>query len=493
MSNSGFPSDFLWGGATAAHQCEGAYRAAGKGLSIRDVYTAGSKEKKRQITYIDREGKRGQMPTTRGLVLPEGAHRAVLDGVYYPSHNAIDFYHRYKEDIAMFAEMGFKMFRMSVAWTRIFPNGDEEEPNQEGLEFYRNVFLELKKYGIEPLVTILHGDMPLYLEETYGGWQNRKMIDFFVKFAGTLFREYKGLVRYWLPFNEVNNEVGMLDMFGNVSNDQTHQEAYTNLHYKFVASARAVKLGREIDPENRFCCMMCGIPHYPGSNDPDDILATRYRWEKGIFYSGDVMCKGEYPSFSKRLWDEHHVTLDITEQDRKDLKEGCVDIYTFSYYMSNVVTTHEITDMVSGNFSSGARNEYLKYSDWGWAYDPKGLRYYLEVVYDRYHLPVMIVENGLGAKDTLTPDHKVHDEYRIEYLRDHLHEMKTAMNHGVEVIGYTMWGCIDLISASTGEMSKRYGFIYVDVDDEGKGTFTRYRKDSFYWYKKLIEENGAGN
>ena len=312
------------------------------------------------------------------------------------------------------------MFRMSISWSRLYPQGDELEPNPKGIEFYRNVFKECKKYNIEPLVTIYHFDTPLYLEEHYGGWKNRKLIEFYDRFAKTCFTEYKGLVKYWLTFNEINNTVMFEDMFGNKATDQMYQEAYQHLHYQFVASAHAVKMAHEIDPDYVVGCMICGIIFYPATCDPADILLNRHTWEKGIYYCGDVQCKGKYPTFAKRLWAEHDVHLDITEQDLIDLKEGTVDLYTFSYYMSTVVTTHEVTDKVSGNFSAGARNPYLEYSDWGWALDPKGLRYYLEKIYDRYELPMMVVENGLGAYDTLEEDGTIHDPYRIDYMRKHI-------------------------------------------------------------------------
>lgn len=486
---SKFPKEFLWGGATAANQCEGAWNVDGRGPALTDVTTGGSVKEPRMITYIDKDGKPGAYNRMGGS-LPEGAKHAVLDGYYYPNHDGIDFYHHYKEDIALFAEMGFKTFRMSISWSRLYPNGDEEIPNQKGIEFYRNVFEELRKYDIEPLVTISHFDTPLYLEDNYGGWTNRKLIEFYDRFAETCFREYKGLVKYWLTFNEINNVIMFLSMFGNKGSDKMYQDGYQKLHYQFVASSHAVKKAHEIDPENKVGCMICGITFYPGSPDPEDILLNRYSWELGIFYCGDVQCKGKYPTFAKRLWAEHNVKLDITEQDLIDLKEGTVDMYTFSYYMSTMVTTHEVKETVGGNFSAGARNPYLTYSDWGWAFDSKGLRYYLEMIYDRYELPIMVVENGLGAFDTVEEDGSIHDEYRIEYFRKHIAEMGNAIENGVDLIGYTPWGCIDLVSAGTGEMRKRYGFIYVDKDDEGNGTFARSKKDSFYWYQKCIKTNG---
>lgn len=484
-----FPKDFYWGGATAANQCEGAWNADGRGMALTDVTTGGSVKEPRMITYIGADGKPGKI-RSMGEALPEGAKYAVLDDCYYPNHEGIDFYHRYKEDIALFAEMGFKMFRMSISWSRLYPNGDELEPNQKGIEFYRSVFKECKKYNIEPLVTIHHFDTPLYLEEHYDGWNNRKLIEFYDRFAETCFKEYKGLVKYWLTFNEINNTVMFLEMFGNTASDEMYQRAYQQLHYQFVASAHAVKKAHEIDPNYVVGCMICGITFYPGTCDPEDILLNRHTWEKGIFYCGDVQCKGKYPSFAKRLWDEHDVHLDITDQDLIDLQEGKVDLYTFSYYMSTVVTSHEVKETVSGNFSAGAKNPYLTYSDWGWALDPKGLRYYLEMIYDRYELPLMVVENGLGAYDEVESDGAIHDPYRIDYIREHILDMDKAIEAGVNLIGYTTWGCIDLVSAGTGEMRKRYGFIYVDKDDEGKGSFNRSRKDSFYWYKKVIASNG---
>ncbi len=354
-----FPKNFFWGGATAANQCEGAWNVDGRGPALTDVTTKGSVKEARKVTYIDADGN-PQIIDKTVKTLPKGARYAVLDDVYYPNHEGIDFYHHYKEDIALFAEMGFKMFRMSISWSRLYPNGDEETPNEKGIAFYRSVFEECRKHNIEPLVTIWHFDTPLYLEEHYGGWNNRQLITFFERFAKTCFTEFKGLVRYWLTFNEINNTVMFLEMFGNQANDEDYQRGYQQLHYQFVASARAVQIGHEIDPNNKIGCMICGITFYPGTCDPQDILKNRHTWEKGIFYCGDVQCKGSYPTFAKRLWDEHHVQLDITEADLAELKRGTVDMYSFSYYMSTVVTTHEVKDKVSGNFSAGARNPYLQ-------------------------------------------------------------------------------------------------------------------------------------
>lgn len=484
-----FANNFFWGGATAANQIEGAWNEDGRRATLTDITTEGSYNKPRQITFIDQKGRHGTL--NEGEQLPEGARYAVLDEYYYPNHNGVDFYHRYKEDIKLFGEMGMKIFRMSISWSRIYPNGVEDEPNKKGLEFYRNVFLELRKYNIEPLVTLWHFDTPLYLIEHYGDWKNKKLITYFETYVQTLFTEYKGLVKYWLTFNEINNTLIFLERGKKQPSDVDYQNAYQHLHNQLVASAKAVKTGHEIDPENMIGCMINGITYYPATSDPKDILLNLHTWEERILYCGDVQCFGEYPAYAKRLWKKYHVELDITKDELQILKEGCVDMYTFSYYMSNNVTTHTGQEQVGGNMSWGVRNEYLQYSDWGWAYDPTGLQYYLEKVNDRYKRPLMIVENGLGAYDNLEEDGTIHDSYRIKYLREHIKAMDAAINNGVNLIGYTTWGCIDLVSAGTGEMRKRYGYIYVDKDDCGHGTFKRYLKDSYSWYKEVIASNGA--
>ena len=484
-----FPKNFFWGGATAANQCEGAWNVGGRGMTETDVTTGGTATTPRYRTYVMPDGTEGKL--SQFASKPKGAKFAVLDGYKYPNHEAIDFYHHYKEDIALFAEMGFKMFRMSIAWSRIYPKGIEEEPNQEGLAFYRSVFEELKKYNIEPLVTIWHFDTPLYIEEEMGDWANRDVIALFDKYAKTILTEYKGLVHYWLTFNEINNTVNFFDAMEDSKSDAGWQNVYQHLHNKFVASAHTVKMAHEIDPENKVGCMICGTLSYALTCDPQDVFAKDEKWQSGVLYCSDVQCRGYYPYYAQKMWDAHNVKLDITEQDLKDLKEGCVDFYTFSYYSSNCITTHKDTETATGNMINGAKNPYLEYSDWGWSYDPLGLRIYLNYLYDRYEKPMMIVENGLGALDVLNEDGTVHDDYRIDYLRKHVKAMKDAIEiDHVDLIGYTTWGCIDLVSAGTGEMRKRYGFIYVDIDDDLKGSGKRYRKDSFYWYKKCIASDG---
>lgn len=463
-----FPKDFLWGGAVAANQCEGAYQEDGKGLSIQDVMPKGIK------------GPRTERPTPDNLKL-EG----------------IDFYHRYKEDIAMFAEMGFKVFRTSIAWSRIFPNGDEEEPNEAGLQFYDDLFDECLKYGIRPLVTISHYETPLHLAEAYDGWLDRRLIGFYERYARTIFTRYKGKVKYWLTFNEINSILNSPFMSGGINTPKeelTDSQLYQAIHHELVASALATKIGHEIDPEFRIGCMILSMPIYPLSPDPKDVIRAMEEEHKNSVFT-DVHVRGEYPGYIKRYFREKGITLDITDEDREILK-NTVDFISFSYYVSVCATADESKNIRGeGNLLGGVPNPTLKASEWGWQIDPRGLRYVLNQLWDKYQKPLFIVENGLGAADTLVPDGKggytVEDNYRIEYMRDHLLQVEEAIEDGVDVMGYTSWGCIDLVSASTAEMRKRYGFIYVDRNNDGTGTLARYRKKSFYWYKDVIASNGA--
>ena len=471
-----FPSNFMWGGATAANQFEGGYNEGGRGLSIADMQTNGAVDKPRVITLEDDPN------------------------LYYPNRQASDFYHRYKEDIALMKEMGFKTFRMSISWSRIFPTGEEATPNEEGLKFYDDVFDELKKAGIEPLVTLSHYENPFYLTKKYNGWADRRLVDLFVKFAKVCFSRYKDKVTYWLTFNEINagmypfGQYNGLGIFNPGSTDTWNLKdipslRFQGLHHQFLASALAVKLGHEINPNFKIGCMVALTANYAYSANPDDQIANQLSWQYCNYYCGDVHVRGEYPAFAKRIWKENGVELDIKEGDLQILKEGTVDFFAFSYYMSSCISTDETLKKTAGNLFGGVKNPYLKANDWGWQIDPKGLRFTLNELYGRYNIPLMVVENGLGAYDDLV-DGKVHDEYRIEYLREHVRAMKDAIEDGVDLMGYTPWGCIDLVSAGSGEMKKRYGFVYVDFDDLGQGSGDRFRKDSFFWYQKVIATNG---
>jgi len=483
-----FKEDFLWGGAVSAIQFEGGLKESKRGLTSFDFLLAGNASKKRAKTYLDSKGNRKET-TEQTEKAPKGGKWHIFDDVYYPNHEASDFYHHYKEDIKLMAEMGFKAFRLSIMWPRIYPNGIESEPNKEGLAFYHNVFNELHKYNIEPIVTLWHFDTPNYLDEKYGGWSNRKVIKLFVKYASTVLQEYKDDVKYWLTFNEINNTVNFL-LKKDDATDHDYQKAYQIVHNQFVSSAKTVVLGKKINPNFKFGCMICGVTLYPHTPDPQDILYNEHRWQENLYYCSDVQCFGYYPKYVERIWKKHNVKLDIRKSDLNILKKGTVDIYTFSYYMSQCVTTHKNVDTTSGNVIRGVKNDYLKYSDWGWAFDPTGLQYYLERMYDRYQKPMMIVENGLGANDVIEEDGSINDDYRIDYLKAHIQAMKNAVENKVDLLAYTSWGPIDLVSYSTGEMKKRYGFIYVNRNDDGTGDFSRIKKKSFEWYKRVIGSNG---
>lgn len=466
-----FPDNFLWGGATAANQYEGGWNLDGRGMSIDDVITGGSVDKEREIT------------------LPKP-----LPGVYYPNHEATDFYHHYKEDIKLFAEMGFKIYRFSISWSRIFPNGDEKEPNKKGLEFYDRVIDELRKYNIEPLVTISHYENPLNLSLKYGGWKNRKLIDFYTNYAETLFNYFKGRVHYWLTFNEINM---LTDAWGAVfgggmleKKDNTPQNRYQALHNQLVASAKVVKLAHQIDSENKMGCMLAYHCGYPYTCKPEDImLAEKYDQIHNLI-AGDVHVRGRYPGFALRYFAENNIEIQMDNYDLKTLTEGTVDFVSLSYYSSTCVGSEEDKAKDKGNGTTGLMNPNLKASEWGWTIDPMGLRWVLNKLYDRYQIPIMVVENGLGAIDKVSDDGEIHDQYRIDYVDQHVKAMRQALKDGVNLIGYTYWGCTDVVSASTGEFKKRYGFIFVNKFDNGSGDFSRKKKDSFYWYKNLIAHNG---
>ena len=462
-----FPANFLWGGAVAANQCEGAYDEDGKGWSTQDL-------------------------------APKGIVGAITD---HPTEDnlklkGIDFYHRYREDIAMFAEMGFSVFRFSIAWSRIFPNGDEETPNEAGLAFYDQLIDECRRHGMEPLVTLSHYETPYHLAKTYDGWCSRKMIDFFKRYVNTVMKRYKGKVHYWLTFNEINSILHNPYLSGGILTPKeqlSKSDLYQAIHHELVASALVTKMAHEIDPDNKVGCMVIGIPSYPLTPNPDDVIANMEQDRHNLYFT-DVQARGAYPKYLNRYFKENGIQIQMEEGDEEILKNS-VDFISFSYYMSTCgCADPDAHPQAAGNIIPGVANPYLRSSQWGWQIDPKGLRYLLNQFYDRYQKPLFIVENGLGARDELIEKDgvlTVEDDYRIEYMREHLLQVEEAIEDGVEVLGYTSWGCIDLVSASTAQMSKRYGFIYVDRNDDGSGSMTRYRKKSFYWYRDVIASNGA--
>lgn len=480
------PKDFLWGGATAANQYEGGYREGGRGLATSDIKKGGNINTRRKSTFHKGNGE--PVLYIGDDCIPADAKGYVDPQEYYPSHVATDFYHHYKEDIALMAEMGFNCYRMSISWTRIFPNGNDEQPNEEGLKFYDDVFNECLKYGISPIVTLNHFDMPLHLADTQDGWYARATVDAFLRYCETVFTRYKGKVKYWMTFNEIN----LLRNYSTLGiHEQDEQKKAQAIHHILIASAKAVMLGHEIDPENKIGMMLAHILTYAETCNPDDVEFEMKVARNLKFFYSDVQCRGYYPSYRIKQLEKQNIHIHKEAEDDEILRKGTVDYIGFSYYNSGVVTTRKDVETTQGNQLKVTRNPWLKESDWGWPIDPKGLRTSLNILWDRYQLPLMIVENGLGANDTVEADGSIHDTYRIEYLREHIKQMKLAVEEdGVDLLGYTPWGWIDLVSAGTGEMKKRYGFVYVDMDDDGKGTLKRSRKDSFHWYTQVIKSNG---
>ncbi|WP_272899161.1 glycoside hydrolase family 1 protein [Caldalkalibacillus salinus] len=476
------PHNFLWGGAVAANQVEGAYNEDGKGWAITDVVKRVKPEDRRKMAF--------PFPTSE-----EVKSFMEMDDEHFPKRYGIDFYHRYKEDIALFKELGFKALRVSIAWTRIYPNGDDAEPNEAGLKFYDNLFDELLKNDIEPIVTLSHYEMPLNLSLEYGGWTNRKLVDLFAQYAETVMTRYKDKVKYWITFNEINCILMSPYISAGILRDQVAEEdlleaQYQAAHHQFLASAKAVEACHRLIPDGQIGCMVIGMINYPNSPHPEDVLETLYDQRKTFFFT-DVQVRGHYPMYMQRFFEEHGIEIKKQPEDDQILQNNLVDFISFSYYMSSVSARPGAGgESAAGNLLTSLKNPYLEASDWGWQIDPVGLRLIMNMFYERYEKPLFIVENGLGAFDKVEDDGRIHDDYRIEYLRQHLTQMKEAVADGVELLGYTAWGPIDLISFSTSEMSKRYGFIYVDQDDDGNGTLERSRKDSFYWYQKVIATNG---
>ena len=472
MSLARFPQGFLWGGALAANQAEGAHLEGGKGLTTVDMIPHGAN---RMAVKLGQE----QRFTLR-------------DDEFYPSHEAIDFYHRYKEDIALMAEMGFTVFRTSIAWSRLYPRGDEKEPNPEGIAFYQALFEECRKYNIEPLVTLCHFDVPMHLVVEYGSWRNRQMVDFFTRYARTCFEQFDGLVKYWLTFNEINILLhSPFSGAGLVFEEGEHQEQvkYQAAHHELVASALATRIAHEVNPANQVGCMLAGGSFYPYSCKPEDVWAALQKERENLLFI-DVQARGAYPAYAASLFREKGIQLVKAPEDDDILKHS-VDFVSFSYYASRCASADMNQDNTSAaNVVKSLRNPHIQQSQWGWGIDPLGLRITMNSLYDRYQKPLFLVENGLGAIDEINAAGEIEDDYRIDYLRAHISAMGDAIADGVPLLGYTSWGCIDLVSASTGEMSKRYGFVHVDRDDAGQGTLARRRKKSFWWYRQVIASNG---
>lgn len=456
-----FPKHFLWGGAIAANQVEGSFDLDGKGLSTSDM-----------------------LPN--GILSLHQTRQQRTDGI---KDLAIDFYQRYPEDIALFNEMGFNCLRLSIAWTRIFPNGDESEPNEEGLAYYDRIFDELAKHDITPFVTLSHYEMPYALVENYGGWASRELISFFERYASTVFERYKNKVKLWLTFNEINMSLHAPFTGVGLAEEASEQAIYQAIHHQLVANAKAVKLCHEIIPDAKIGNMLLGALNYPYTCNPDDVIAAMQENNKWLFF-GDVQTRGRYPGYMLRYFREKGIEIDMQPGDVEELASASVDFISFSYYASGCASADPKQKEV-GNIVDSVPNPYLEKSQWGWLIDPKGLRILLNFLYDRYQKPLFIVENGLGARDEINANGEIEDDYRIAYLNDHLVQAREAVLDGVELMGFTSWGPIDLVANSTAEMSKRYGYIYVDRHDDGSGTLERKRKKSFFWYQDVIRTHGA--
>lgn len=483
----GLPDGFLWGGALAANQSEGAWNIGGRGPAVTDTNM-----------YRPNVDPREYAVHHQHTVASITAAIEDADDTYYPKRRGIDFYHRYPEDLALFAEMGFTVLRVSIAWTRLYPTGEELEPNPEGVAYYRALFTEMKRLGIEPLVTLSHYDPPLHLALKNNAWADRSILPLFERFARTCFENYGDLVTYWLSFNEIDGIIrhpftsgGIIDeTVGRDGFDSVEQACYTALHHQFLASARATEILHELYPESQLGCMLTMLTTYPNTCHPDDVAATQEK-ERLLFLCTDVQAGGAYPRLALNLLARRGITIPFEEGDAELLAAHPVDFISFSYYMTMTESVDPDAERTPGNTVLGVKNPYLASSEWGWQIDPVGLRISLIELYDRYNLPLFIVENGLGMRDELTEDGAIHDPYRIDYFRSHFAEMIRAVDEGVELLGYTSWAPIDFISASSSQMSKRYGFIHVDQDDLGRGTLERRRKDSFFWYQKVIATNGA--
>lgn len=490
MRMSKFPEHFIWGGASSAAGTEGGYRAGGRGLSLQDYLTAGDARSPRKATWKDKFGNSHASPSLN-FSLPAGAEYCLFDEYYYPSHNAVNFFEHWKEDLDLLQKLGLKMYRISISWSRLFPTGREEEPSEEGIEFYRQIFTELRNRGIEPMVTLWNNDSPASLIVKEKGWKTRDMIDLFVWYAGMCFQAFKGLVHWWIPFHEINNALQVFD-FSKDSAILPWQEACQGLHYQMVASAEAIRIGHAIDPDNKIGCMLCAVPYYPLTPDPKDFYNAVRAWQQNLFYTGDVLLKGRYPVFSRRIWQEHVMDLDMTEQDIILFQNNTADFLAFSYHTSSTITTHpeSLPVKAADGIVKGEVNPYLEYTSWDWASDPQGLETFCELVWDRYEKPMFLAENGMANEDVVEDGEQIHDSYRIDFMARHLEVLSRCIHYGADIRGYMISSPIDSVSMRTGQMSKRFGVVYVDLDDFGKGTQKRIPKDSYSWYRKVIETNG---
>lgn len=471
----GFPKDFMWGGAFAANQMEGAWQEDGKGLCLADINEF--------VDGVALDQKCNTEITTAFVRAAISSENRI-----FPKRRGIDFYHRYREDLALLGKdgLGLNTYRTSINWARIFPNGDEEQPNEAGLRFYDKLFDEVIKNGMTPMITMSHYEMPVHLALEYNGWCNKKLIDFFFRFGKTLLDRYHGKVKHWIIVNQINlirhesfNHLGIPeDRVGNL--EEAKMQGVVN---EMISCAKITEYAHRHYPEAAIGMMMCGGPAYAATCDPEDVLAALKRNQMEFFYS-DVLLRGNIPGYAYRYFSDNGFHIEISTEEN-DLLKNTSDFMSFSYYYTRV---YDAACMRNGQ--DAYRNEKLPANPWGWSVDPVGLRILLNEYYDRYQKPIYITENGIGLKDALSPDGKIHDPYRIDYYRQHIIQMREAIRDGVDLRGYYLWAPIDIVSCSSSEMSKRYGFVYVDLDDYGKGSGARIKKDSYEWLEKAIRSNG---
>lgn len=467
---------FFWGGATSAAQSEGNYLADGRKPSNFDF-----------LPLDDRRLKAVYKNQSASILKSRGDE-------IYPGRNGNDYYHHYQEDIALLKELGANSFRFSISWSRIFPTGEEEAPNEAGLLFYENILTELERLQMEPIVTLSHFEIPLHLVKKYNGWENRKVVELFLHYAETVMQRFKGRIKYWIPFNEMNMVLHIPFIGGGILFEEGKDNLsiqYQAGHHQLLANALSIEAGKRIDPDNQFGAMLAAGKTYAYTCDPKDVFAALQQEKENLLFS-DVQVFGEYPRFFSHFIKDKQLNLTIYPADRKTLQKNTVDFVSFSYYSSACTAAEENgIDRVATNGYTTLRNPYLPKAKSIWQDDPLGLRITLNQLQDRYHKPLFIVENGIGTQDDFV-DGKVHDDYRIHYLKEHVKNMLLAMEEdGIDLMGYLMWGIIDLPSVSEGKISKRYGVIYVDQDDENNGSHQRYKKDSFAFYQKVIASNGA--
>jgi 6-phospho-beta-glucosidase len=477
-----FPDGFLWGGAIAANQTEGAWNVDGKGPSVADVAMYRPK--------LDPKDYAAHHAVSAASIK---AALADPDDTHYPKRRGIDFYHRYREDLALFAELGLKVLRVSIAWTRLYPTGEETEPNEAGIAYYQALFTEMRRLGIEPLVTLSHYESPVALSVKYNGWADRRVVELFARFTLTCFERFGSLVNRWLTFNEIDSVIRhpftSAGIIPENCPDGVEAACYAALHHQYLASAIATEQCHRLIPGSQVGCMLTKLTTYPRTCAPEDVAATQRKNLENLWF-GDVHVFGEYPRLMRGAIEAKGIALPIQPGDEELLRAHPVDFVSFSYYQSSTESVDPNAERTPGNTILGVKNPYLPSSEWGWQIDAVGFRISLIELYDRYRKPLFVVENGIGAIDEVTERGEIHDPYRIAYFREHFAQMKQAVAQGVDLLGYTSWGTIDLISASSSQISKRYGFIHVDQDDLGAGTGDRRRKDSFWWYQKVIATNG---